>query len=133
MPKNFCSYIMTPHYRNTVLIAHNAKGFDSYLILKAVIDHHFVQPDRILYSGSKVMMFHVAKKLNLKFLDSLNFLGMKLSKIPKCFDLEEFSKGYFPHLFNTTENQNYVRHYPGIECYVVDYMSANDKKSFMEW
>lgn len=133
MPKNFCSDIMTPHYRNTVLIAHNAKGFDSYPILKALIDYHSVKTDKILYSGSKVMMFHVTKKLDLKFLDTLNFLGMKLSKIPKCFDLEEMSKGYFPHLFNTTDNQTYVGPYPDIECYGVDYMSADDKKSFMEW
>lgn len=54
------------------------------------------------------MYMHIANKLNLTFLDSLNFIPMKLAKIPKVFGLEELSKGYFPHLFNTKENQTYV-------------------------
>lgn len=33
VPYEFCSHIMTSHYKNTVLIAHNAKGFDNYPIL----------------------------------------------------------------------------------------------------
>ena len=57
---------------------------------------------------------HVAKELDLTFLDSLNFLGMLLSKLPGCFDLKELCKGYFPHLFNTSENQHYVGPYPDI-------------------
>jgi hypothetical protein len=32
---------------------------------------------------------------------------MALAKLPKCFDLIELRKGYFPHFFNTLENQNY--------------------------
>ena len=60
------------------------------------------------------MYMHVAKELDLTFLDSLNFLGMRLSKLPGCFDLKELCKGYFPHLFNTSENQHYVGPYPDI-------------------
>ena len=76
--------------------------------------HHDVVPDKILYNGSKIMYMHVAKELDLTFLDSLNFLGMRLSKLPGCFDLNELCKGYFPHLFNTSENQHYVGPYPNI-------------------
>jgi hypothetical protein len=64
--------------------------------------HHDVVSDEILYNGSKIMYRHVAKGLDLTFLDSLNFLGMRFSKLPGCFDLNELCKGYFPHLFNTS-------------------------------
>jgi hypothetical protein len=58
-----------------------------------------VVPDKILYNGSKIIYMHVAKGLDLTFRDSLNFLDMRLSKLPGCFDLNELCKGYFPHLF----------------------------------
>lgn len=50
------------------------------------------------------MYMHIAQKLNLTFVDSLNFLPMKLAKIPDVFGLQELCKGYFPHLFNTKAN-----------------------------
>lgn len=56
---------MTSHYKNTVLIAHNAKGFHNYSVLNALIDRHGIRPDKILYNGSKIMYMHVAKKLDL--------------------------------------------------------------------
>ena len=40
--------------------------------------------------------------MNIKILDSLNFLNMPLDKLPKSFGL----KGYFPHLYNTQEMNN---------------------------
>lgn len=55
----FCDYIMTPHYNTTVLIAHNAKGFDNYPVRNALIDHIAVVPDKILYNGSKIIYMHV--------------------------------------------------------------------------
>lgn len=39
---------------------------------------------------------------NVKFIDSLNYVPMVLSKLPKAFDLKPtLKKGYLPHLFNT--------------------------------
>lgn len=76
---------------------------------------------------------HIGRKLNLTFLDCLNFLPMKLAKIPLAFGLEELSKGYFPHLFNTRENQTYVGRYPDPQYYGIDYMSSDERKKFLEW
>ena len=95
--------------------------------------HHDVVPDKILYNGSKIMYRHVAKGLDLTFLDSLNFLGMRLSKLPGCFDLNELCKGYFPHLFNTSENQHYVGPHPDTQFYSCDYMESGDREQFLEW
>lgn len=79
------------------------------------------------------MYMHIAQKLNLTFVDSLNFLPMKLAKIPDAFGLQELCKGYFPHLFNTKANQNYVGPYPGLKYYGYDFMSAGDRKKLAEW
>lgn len=76
---------------------------------------------------------HIANKLILTFLDSLNFLPMKLTKIPEAFVLEELAKGFFPHLFNTKENQNYEGPYPALEYYGYDFMSSNERKKLVEW
>ena len=80
-PAQFCSLIMTPHYKNTVLIAHNAKGFDNYPVLNYLIDHHVAKRNKILYKGSKIMYMHVAHGSDLTFIDSLNFIQMKLPEI----------------------------------------------------
>lgn len=133
VPSQFCSHIMTSYYKNTVLIAHNAKGFDNYPILNSLIDDHAVKPDKIIFDGSKINYMHVAKGLDLTFLDSLNFISMKLSDIPKCFDLEELTKGFFPHYFNKTENQNYRGPYPSEHEYGVNYMSSDEISKFREW
>ncbi|CAC5412403.1 unnamed protein product [Mytilus coruscus] len=101
VPQQFCSHIKTPCYKNTVLMAHNAKGFDNYPILNCLLEKHGVKPNKIIFDGSKINYMHVSKGLDLTFLDSLNFIQMKLSKIPECFGLREVTKGYFPHLFNT--------------------------------
>jgi hypothetical protein len=76
---------------------------------------------------------HIAQKLNLTFVDSLNFLPMKLAKIPDAFGLQELCKGYFPHLFNTKANQNYVGPYPGLKYYGYDFMSTGERKKLAEW
>lgn len=75
--EQFCAYITQPYVKNSILITHNAKSFDLYPILEFLIDKHSIRPDKIIYNGSKLMYMHIANKLNLTFLDSLNFLPMK--------------------------------------------------------
>jgi hypothetical protein len=129
----FCSYILQEQNANSILVAHNAKSFDLYPILEVLIDHFSVRPDKIIYNGSKIMYMYIGRKLNLTFLDSLNFLPMKLAKIPSAFGLEELTKGYFPHLFNTLENQTYVGSYPDPEYYGIDYVSNDEGRKFLKW
>ena len=131
--EQFCRYVTQPYLKNTILIAHNAKSFDLYPILEVLIDRHSIRPDKIIYNGSKVMYMHVANKLNLTFLDSLNFLPMKLAKIPDAFGLKELCKGFFPHFFNTKENQKYIGSYPALEFYGYNFMSSGERKKLMTW
>lgn len=63
-------------------------------------------PD-VISNGSIVMSIRYPV-LNIRIINSLNFLPMALTKLPGCFELSELIKRYFPHLFKRPENQNYV-------------------------
>ena len=59
---------------------------------------------------------------------------MKLSYLPKTFDLHEgVEKGFFAHLFNKKENQNYIGKYPDAHYYAVDSMSREERDTFLNW
>lgn len=88
-------------------------------------------PD-VIPNGSCVMsIFH--KALNIRVIDSINFLPMPLSKLPVCFGFSELKKGHFPHLFNRPENQNYVGVLPAEHFYCPDAMSIAARKLFLDW
>ena len=70
---------------------------------------------------------------NIRFIDSLSFTLIPLRDFPKTFDLTELAKGYFPHKFNTDENQNYVGAYPDKEYYGYNEMKKSDKEKFDKW
>ncbi len=63
----------------------------------------------------------------------MNFLPMRLAALPKAFGLTELRKGYFPHYFNTRENQTYVGPYPESHYYGADYMGKEDRAQFLDW
>ena len=58
---------------------------------------------------------------------------MKLAKLPEAFGLDTLRKGFFPHFFNTEENQNYVGPYPEAKMYGADAMSSQDRDLFEAW
>ena len=64
-----------------------------------------ISPDPAIFSGPKIMYMYI-QKLNMKLLDSLNFLPMALDKLPNSFDLKDLKKGFFPHLYNTIEHEH---------------------------
>ena len=57
---------------------------------------------------------------------------MALSKLPKAFDFPE-TKGYFPHFFNTVENEGYSGSLPLPEFYGVDSMMPEERTAFLQW
>lgn len=79
------------------------------------------------------MYLHVQRGLNIRILDSLNFLPMRLAELPKAFGLRELKKGYFPHFFNTKGNAFYVGFYPATHFYGSDMMNAKERKDFLIW
>ncbi|GBN65757.1 hypothetical protein AVEN_24896-1 [Araneus ventricosus] len=106
------------------------KGFDGQFILRWLLEKG--QCPKVIPNGTKLMSLQL-KALNITIIDSCNFLSMPLSKLPKTFSVEELSKGFFPHLFNRPENQNYVGPLPYYSFYSPNTMSPGDGKLFFQW
>ncbi|XP_055380657.1 uncharacterized protein LOC129611502 [Condylostylus longicornis] len=81
--------------------------------------------------GTKIIQMSIS---NIRFLDSLNYLPMPLAQLPKAFDLSvNLKKGYFPHLFNTEKNKEYVGPLPPHEYYNPNLMSKPERLIFFKW
>ena len=128
----FGRWLFNATHRNTTVLAHNAKSYDGYFLLEYLIKNSII-PDKLLFNGSKIMYMEVGRGLNIRLIDSLNFLPMKLAKMPETFGLTELCKGYFPHLFNTTDNQTYVGPYPDTHFYGDQNMETSDREDLLTW
>jgi hypothetical protein len=69
----------------------------------------------------------------IKIIDSMNFLPMPLSSMPKTFGIPELCKGYFPHLFNRDENIDYNGPYPDASYYSPSSMKPGAHEAFYKW
>lgn len=126
----FCDWLFSGDHRGAICIAHNLKGYDSYFILQYLYENA-IRPNLIM-DGAKVMMIEVPRG-KIKFIDSLNFLAMPLSDLPKAFGLTELSKGVFPHLFNTQANQTYEGEIPDVNFYDPSGMKREERDKFLLW
>lgn len=126
----FCDWLFSEDHSGVICIAHNLKGYDAYFILQYLYENKILP--NIILNGAKVMSIEVPE-VNIKFIDSLNFLAMPLSMFPKAFGLTQLSKGYFPHLFNTEANQTYVGEIPDVKYYDPDGMRPEEKSKFLLW
>ena len=135
--KDFCKWLFTPEHDQSIVIAHNFQGYDSYFILKH-LDQEAI-PYEVIYNGAKCMTLTTKRKgkkqfaVVIKFIDSLNFIPMPLAKFPKTFGLDELCKGYFPHYFNKDENQAYVGPLPCQEDYGANTMKPEAREKFLTW
>jgi hypothetical protein len=124
----FGAWLFSKSRKKCIAIGHNAKGYDLHFLLD-YIHRTGVKPEMI-QCGRKIISL-TAK--GVKCIDSLNFLPMGLSKLPTAFGLKELSKGYFPHLFNTWENQDYSGPYPDSRYYNPEGMNTESRESFLKW
>ena len=136
--KDFCRWLFTPEHDKSIVIAHNFQGYDSYFILNHLNQHAI--PYDVIYNGAKCMTLTTKTKekrtlfaIEIKFIDSLNFIPMALARFPKTFGLDELCKGYFPHYFNKDENQEYVGPIPCQEDYGANSMKPEAREKFLTW
>ena len=115
--------------RRVIVIFHNFKGYDGMFIIKYLYDNHRHVESQITI-GAKILSLQNGL---LIFKDSLCFLPFPLASFPGTFGLTELSKGFFPHLFNKTENQNYRGPMPDPHYYDPEGMSAKKKQEFLRW
>lgn len=104
--------------------------FDGQFILEWMLKQG-TTPE-VIPCGGKLMSIRM-KSAGISVIDSLNFLPMPLSKLPSSFGLSEMKKGYFPHLFNTRENQGYVGPLPEARFYSPDTMTSAVRNDFLSW
>ena len=115
--------------RPVIVLFHNLKGFDGVFILKTLYTHRWSVTNQFSM-GAKVLSFKTGP---ITFKDSLCFLPFPLSAFPSTFGIKELKKGYFPHMFNTPEHQNYVGSIPAKQYYDPEGMKPRDKTAFEEW
>ena len=115
--------------REILVVFHNLKGFDGMFILHELYQQQRVVVDQLTV-GAKVLSF---KSGPVKFTDSLCFLPMPVASFPSTFNLTELKKGFFPHLFNTPDHQQYVGRIPDLEFSDPDGMMAKKKDELTRW
>ena len=126
----FCYWLLKQ--KNYTGFAHNLKSYDGIFIMKYIINNPLPSDGlpKIILNGLKLMSIEFEK---IKLIDSLNFIPLaKFSS--KTFGFHEMQKGYFPHLFNTPENQDKIfDKFPDADYYGHKFMSVTDRQSFLEW
>ena len=128
--KKFCEWLLTKEHQGCIVVAHNFQGYDGYFI-QNYLNKNAVKYEVIL-RGAKILSMTIPM-FNIKFIDSLNFIPMSLAKFPKTFGMTELCKGYFPHLFNKEENQNYVGPIPPVAYYSHNTMKPEAREAFLAW
>lgn len=126
--KEFCEYLFTERNNKGVCLSHYGKGYDTQFIVRYLLENNKVP--NIIATGTK---FLCAEYKGIKLLDSYSFMPMKLSSLPNAFGFPETTKGFFPHLFNTKENENYIGPIPAPEFYNVDGMTPATRDEFYRW
>ena len=111
-----------------VAIAHNAKAFDLHFVLNRLVTMKLL-PELLIMNGQKIICLKVE---NVTWLDSLNYLAMPLRKLSEALGLKA-QKPWYPHLFNTTENINYVGPVPDVSYYDIDQIHGSERKEFLTW
>ena len=120
-------------YKKTICIAHNSRGYDSRFILKH-LESKSITPDKTIRANSGASIQRISLIGNrISFIDSLNFFNEPLSNLPKSYGIKDTVKGYFPHGFNTYENENYIGPIPDIKYYHPEYTKIINHKGKVDF
>ena len=128
---DFCSWLFSGENNGSIVLAHNFRGYDSLPILEYLHKNGIVP--EIISQGSKNLSVTVSQ-CKIKMIDSLSFLNNRLANLPKMFGMTELKKGYYPHLWNTKENEDKVLDcLPDVKYYNCESMKDDDRRVFQKW
>ncbi|XP_026139311.1 uncharacterized protein LOC113115834 isoform X1 [Carassius auratus] len=119
-----------PRYKGYCFIAHYASRFDAFLILEYFCKAGIAL--EVIMQGCKLLLMY-DDAFAQRYIDSYSFFPFALAKMPAALDLTTTEKGYFPHLFNRVENENYVGPYPDKKFYNYENMSDKAQEKFDAW
>ena len=128
--KDFCEWVLRKDHEKCIFVAHNFKGYDSYFI-QDYLNKQCIQ-FKLICTGAKIMCLSVPMH-KVKFIDSYNFIPMALARFPETFDRNELRKGYFPHMFNKDDKQDYVGPIPETHYYLPNTMKPEARQEFLQW
>jgi len=93
---------------NSILIAHNAGGYDSTFIVKFLVDYNEVcRANDVLICSGVFKNFYLNRDVHLKIKDSLKLINMRLEEFPECFfpnEKNNFKKEVMPYNLYTKNN-----------------------------
>lgn len=132
--ETFLMFITCYNKGNNILIAHNGSGYDTRLIYDAAVKLTSKVKIHSVCRGTKFMELQVEKCI---FRDSLLHVKGSIKSLSKSFCPGHLRKGYFPHLFNTSENydQDYQGRIPDKKYFDLSMScrSEDDLREFNEW
>ena len=120
----------SPQIQNFLLIGAR-NGFSKAIRRKKTFENGYSPMITSDVWSWRILIFKAT--LNIKFIDLLNFIPMRWANFPKTFGIEELEKGYFPHLFNRKENENYFGPILTTPYYNPNGMSPKDREAFLAW
>lgn len=133
--EKFCEFLFLDSERSLAftpgvkkIFAHNASGFDAILVLKVLLQYLTEDP-KILFNQKKIYRLKLGR---VEILDSYLWFQCALAKLSKPFNIP-CEKGYFPHIFNKIENEDYVGPLPGQDQFGVEFMKEDQYGKFIEW
>jgi DNA polymerase type B, organellar and viral len=133
---DFCTYLFEDlaeeagKEASILVFAHNFRGYDGRFVIRDLWARGIEDLDTVM-NGSKLLALQTG---NIKFVDSLSFIPLPLSGLPKAFGFEDLvMKGYFPHYFNTEANQNYVGPLPPKSAYGYSTFKSEAQPAFNKW
>ena len=86
---------------------------------------------KILANGGKLLEMKINTR-NAKLIDSCCFIAMPLSRFSDTFNIPH-TKGTFPHMFNVSDNYNYVGPLPALRYYDPNGMKEPLRTQLIEW
>ncbi|KAK3929617.1 putative DNA polymerase [Frankliniella fusca] len=86
--------------------------------------------NELILQGAKILCMKVG---NWNFIDSLMFLPMPLSAMPRSFGLHELKKGHMPFLANKPEFYTYEGPMLDKEFYCFSYVKSKAATDFSKW
>jgi hypothetical protein len=131
--QDFILFTMSYNGGNNIFLAHNGSGYDTRLLFTGC--KLLEQPVAMcpIMRGGKFMQLTLGK--HTIFRDSLLHVRGSLKALAKDFCDGTMAKGYFPHLFNSVENYDYVGPLPDKKYFDLSFMvrSEKDLQEFNDW
>lgn len=130
----FITFILNHNGGNSILLAHNAAGYDTRLIFDDMTKRAGGIKLNPILNGCKFMELKIAQKIF--FRDSRMHLGGSIKSLANDYGCV-LGKEIFPHLFNSAENYDYRGGLPNRKYYDVTGFKTTTKgdeyNDFQEW